>query len=60
MTGSYKHNRSKQRLMLYFFRVYHNCNDKVHFKSSMDMRMELIGHMEVGLLIDTGRIDLIQ
>jgi len=60
MTGSYRHKRSKQRLMLRSFRVFQTCSDKGHFRSAMDMGMELMGHMEVGLLVDTGWIGLTQ
>jgi len=60
MTGSYRHKGNKHRLMLYLFKVYQTCNDKGYFRSSMDMRIELMGHMAVGLLVDKGQIDLIQ
>lgn len=39
MTESYKHKRSRQRLILYIFRVCQNCSDKDYFRSSMHMRM---------------------
>jgi len=60
MTGSYRHKRNKKRLMLYFFKVCHNWSDKGHFGSTMDMRMELMGHTTTYLLVETGQIDPIQ
>jgi len=60
MTRSYRHKRSKQRLMQYFFIVCKTCSDKGRFRSDMHMRMELMEHMAVYLPVDTGRIDLIR
>jgi len=60
MTRSYRHKRKKQRLILYFFRVCQNWSKKGRFKSAMDMRMELMGHMAVGILEDTSRICMTQ
>ena len=60
MIRSYRHKRNKQRLMLYFFKVFHNCGNEGHFGSAIDMRMEPMGHMAVGLLIDTSWIYLIR
>lgn len=47
MIGSYRHKRSKQRSMLYFFKVCKNCSEKGHFRSTMHMRMVLMEHMAV-------------
>ena len=60
MIGSYKHKRSKNRSMLYFFRVCQNCSDKDRFGSTMHMKMGLMEHMEVDLLVDIGQIYLTQ
>jgi len=48
MIESYRHKRSKQRLIQYFFRFFQTCSDKGHFRSTMDIRIELMGHMAVG------------
>ena len=58
MIGSYMHKRNKQRLMQYSFKVFQNYSDKGHFGSTMDRRKKLMGHMVVGLLVDTGQIEL--
>jgi len=60
MTGSYRHKRNKQRLMQYFFKVCQNCNKKGHFRSAMDRRTKLMGHIAVGLLVDIGHIAMTQ
>jgi len=60
MTGSYEHKINKKRLMQYYFRVFQNYSDIDHFGSAMDKRTKLIGHTAVGLLVDTGWIDLIR
>ena len=58
MTRSYRHKRSKQRLMQYFFKVCQTRSDKGCFGSVMDKRIKLMGHMAVGLLVDIDQIDL--
>lgn len=35
-----------------------NCSDKGHFRSTMDRRKKVMGHMVVGILVDTGWIAL--
>lgn len=44
--------------MQYSFKFFQSYNDKGHFGSAMDMRTKLMGYMEVGLLVDTGQIEL--
>lgn len=39
--------------MQYYFKAGYNLNRKGHFISTMDRRIELMGHMEVDLLVDT-------
>jgi len=58
MVRSYRHNINKHRLMIYFFRFCQIYSDKGHFALTMDMRIELMGNMAVGILEDIGQIDM--
>ena len=64
MIGSYRCKIIKKKLVLYFFRVCLNYNDKGYLRLVMDMRKKLMEHMAEGLLVDTsilvdiGQIDL--
>ena len=58
MTESGRHKRNKHRLMLYSFKDCRNCNDKGHFGSSMQRRIELMGHMVVVRMVVTDQIKM--
>ena len=60
MTKSYRNKRKKQGLMLYFLKVCQSCSDKGHFRSAMDRRKKIMGHIVVVFMVVTGQIEMTQ
>lgn len=58
MTESCRDKRNKKKSMHYSFRVCQNCKDRDHFRSAMDRRICLMGHMAVDLMVGTGQIGM--